>query len=268
MLWSLASATAMAGEAENDWRYRFSGGTAVEHFTNDYGTWGGLDLSLYLRGSKSTTYFVNTSLWERNDGLGAIGSIGAWLDIAEPLYTYTALSMGSESVHNPLFRFDHEFNFKLGQARRFVATAGVTIVRYHDDHYDLMPFPGLTVYLDNWVLGYRLQINISNPGEVISLSHRGWVEFGREGHHVTTLTGLFGKAAYLDVDPAGRSEVSNQSFYAALRHTNWIGDSWGLYGEVNFLTLSDQYQKVGGILGAFIEWGQVTSAMRRQSWQR
>jgi YaiO family outer membrane protein len=101
------------------------------------------------------------------------------------------------STYLPKFRGNHDFNSKVGPNKNLVLTAGITYTDYHDEHRDLILSRGPTLYLDKWVLRYRLFRNESDPGSVRSYSHLISVGYGQEGCQWTYFDISFGNQAYM-----------------------------------------------------------------------
>ena len=251
------ASTSRADEYVDDWRYKIEGSGAYEHATAGYGDWGGANLTLWGRYNQHAVFFLDGAFWYRNDGPQGIGGLGAYIDWTSWLYTFTSVYMGTKSDYNPLVRVDHEFNFKFGPRQMIVATAAFTYIKNHDEHYDLTPQAGISVYIPWWVFTYRFFFNISNPGTVFGPSHLIAVEYGAEGAHWTSLTARFGKAAYLATYLVKPEKIDEWSMEFALSHRHWIGRNWGLFRRLSFMRLFGEYDKCGVMLGAFVQWGRI-----------
>lgn len=241
----------------NDWKYKFEGSASYVHLTNVYGNWGGVDLTWWARAGHKATFFVDGSFWQRDDGPQGIGGAGSYVTWTKWLYTYTSIYVGTKSEWNPRVRVDHEFNFKFGPKQFLVATAAITYFKYFDVHYDLTPQVGLSAYIANWVLTYRLFLNFSNPNWVLGVSHLVALEYGIEGAHWTALSARFGREAYLASYTLNPSKVNEWSMDVAINHRQWIGRAWGLFGEFRYTKLFGEYDQFGMLFGAFVQWGHL-----------
>jgi len=236
-----------------NWKYKLDVSASYAHLTDGYGDWGGIDATWWARAGYKATFFVNGAFWQRNDGPQGIGGVGAYVNWLKWMYTYTSVYAGTKSAWNPLVRVDHEFNFLFGPKRFMMATVGITYIKYHDVHYDLVPQVGLSAYIKNWVLGYRAFFNFSNPGWILGISHLISVEYGIEGAHWTAFSARFGKAGWR----AETLTVNEWSLDIALNHKHWIGRSWGLFGEFRYTKVFGEYNEFGFMFGAFVQWGHL-----------
>lgn len=219
-----------------------------------YGSWTNIFLSYYASPQRGLTWFVQLGGFSRNVGDAFLGVGGAYKDWGERLYTYTALTAGSDSAYLPKVRFDNDFNFKFGDKRNIVWTLGVTYVNYHNAHKDMILSSGITLYFPSLVTTYRIFRNKSDPGSVISFSHLIDVAYGREGWQWTNLTFSFGNQAYLADYLAKPEEVDQDSLYLVLKHRRWIKKGWGILGDISYFKLEDGYKKLGLSIGFFKEF--------------
>jgi len=60
------------------------------------------------------TWFADMSVYTRPEGDGVLGALGAYTGLDAILYTYTALSTGTNTVYLPQVRIDQDFNIKFG----------------------------------------------------------------------------------------------------------------------------------------------------------
>jgi YaiO family outer membrane protein len=219
-----------------------------------YGDWNSANIAYYQTLSPTFTYFVETSLAIRPEGNGVAGTVGAYKDWTSFLSTYSAVSVGSKSEYLPAFRADHDFNFKVDTNEHLVLTAGVTYIKYANDHFDFIVSGGPTFYWNKWVLEYRLFHNESNPGAVVSYSHLVSAGYGEDGWQWTYLNISFGKQAYLATEVAMPETVSDNSLNVALLHRHWLGKHYGIFGEASFFRLEEGYDKYGITCGVFYEF--------------
>ena len=219
-----------------------------------YGDWNSANLAYYHTLSPTFTYFVETSLSLHPEGNGVAGTVGAYKDWTSFLFTYSAVSFGSKTEYSPAFRADHDFNFKVGKNENLVLTAGVTYIKYANDHYDFIVSGGPTFYWNKWILEYRLFHNESNPGAVVSYSHLVSAGYGEDGWQWTYLNISFGKQAYLATATAMPETVSDNSLNVALLHRHWLGKHYGIFGEASFFKLEAGYEKYGITCGVFYEF--------------
>jgi YaiO family outer membrane protein len=219
-----------------------------------YGDWHNLNLALYTDISPTFTYFVKGTLFTRREGEGIAGTVGANITWTNLLYTYSALSAGSNSDYLYQFRADHDFNFKVGASKNYVFTAGGSYIYYSENRYDFIISGGATLYLEKWILHYRLFHNESNPGSVESYSHLISLGYGQEKRQWTHLNISFGKQAYLANSMIDPEKVINNSLNVAIKHRRWLGKHHGIFGEVSYFNLENEYDKYGITCGAFYEF--------------
>lgn len=219
-----------------------------------YGDWKNFSISYERKERPDLTWFVNGGTFSRNTGHARMAELGAYKDWNDSFYTYTALSAGSSSDYLPKSRIDHDFNFKFGPEKEYVWTVGGSQIQYYGDHKDHILSTGLTAYRGKWVTSYRIFHNESDPGSVTAYSHSISVGYGREKDQITTLEYSFGKQAYLAnylVDP---EEVNDNSRLVSLSHRKWLGDDYGVFGDISYFTLEEGYNSKGFSLGYFREW--------------
>jgi YaiO family outer membrane protein len=226
---------------------------SYEHLSPNaiYGNWYTFNASYYSKNSSDFTYFLQSSLYKRSEGRGATGTIGAYKDWFDSLYTYSSITAGSHSDYLPAFRIDHDFNFKAGKNKNYVLTAGITYIDYFDDHKDLIISGGPTVYLGHFISQYRLFHNESNPGSMGSFSHLVSIGYGEEGRQWTYLNLSFGKQAYLATYLATPQAVNQNSTYLVLKYRHWLDKNYGLFGEASYFNLENGYKKSGTSCGMF-----------------
>src|SRR4030042_2520157 len=186
-----------------------------------YGDWNAGQLAFYSKVSPDFTYFVQGALFNRKEGTGATGTVGAYKGWTSFLYTCTSVTAGTHSDFLPKFRVDHDFNFTVWPSKNINFLTGISYMDYFDDHSGLIFSGGPMFYLDKWILHYRLFYNISYPGDISSFSHLISVGYGQEGWQWTHLNVSFGKQAYLATYIVTPQEVNQNSLSLNLRHRHW-----------------------------------------------
>lgn len=236
--------------------HRIEGSFSYEYLNphETYGDWNTANIAFYSKQSPTFTYFIEGSIFNRYEGNGILGVVGAYKDWTSFLYTYSAVSAGSNTDYLPQFRADHDFNFKIGKNKNYVLTAGVTYIGYFNGHSDFIVSGGPIVYLSEWILAYRLFHNESDPGSIISYSHLISIGYGKEGRQWTYLNISFGKQAYLATYLDTPEAVNNDSLNIALQHRHWLGKHYGIFGEASYFKLEEGYEKYGITCGAFYEF--------------
>lgn len=219
---------------------------------NTYGSWKSGFLRLYHKPTQDFTYFLESDVFSRkHEGDAMLGVLGAYKDWSQWLYTYTSLSIGSNSDYLPKYRLNQEFNFKIGEKKNIVPSIGFTYAKYYDVHKDFIIYPGITYYGEGFVITYRHFINKSSPGSVSSSSDLISFGVGQEGKHWTYLDVSYGKQAYLATYLANPQEIGQKSLSISLTHRHWIKKDLGLFGGLNYLKLENGYEKYGFQAGVF-----------------
>ncbi|HMK55305.1 MAG TPA: YaiO family outer membrane beta-barrel protein [Dissulfurispiraceae bacterium] len=235
-------------------RIDLSGTYEYLHPHGNYGSWQNVTIAFYRRERPDFTWFAQLGGHSRKEGAGLFGAAGAYKDWTPWLYTYSALSAGTNSDYLPQLRVDHDFNIKLGPDRNFVWTIGGTYIRYFDEHRDYIVSTGLAAYLGKWVAEYRVFRNISDPGSRVSYSQLFGLSYGQDGWQWTYGKLSFGKQAYLSTALETPEAINNNSVLATFGHRRWLGSDYGVFGEVGYFTLSNAYHKYGLTLGVFKEF--------------
>lgn len=239
--------------------YRVEGSLAYDHlFPHDvYGSREGMTLSFFHAPIRKITYYITGGGYFAGDAASAIATVGLYADPIDFMYTHTALTSSTPSEYTPLFRFDHDFNFRFLSDLNLVWTLGITYIHYHENdsgvyHKDLSPSTGLSYYfVKDWVLEYRIFLNVAFPGEVLGHSHLVSAGYGREFEHWTFLTLTGGRQCYLATYVPDRPRVNNWTLGVMLDHRHWLADEWGLFGGAKYEKLFGLYDVVGASFGGF-----------------
>jgi len=221
---------------------------------NAYGDWETVSAAFYRKERADFTWYSELDAFTRKEGKGALVVVGAYKDWLDRLYTYSAVSLGTNALYLPQTRLDHTFNIKFGPDRKYVWLVGGTWVRYYTPHRDFILSTGLTAYLGEWIPEYRIFRNISSPGAVVSYSHLLSLAYGKDRHRWTTLVLGYGKQAYQATEPATPAEVASDSLSVSLKHRKWLKDNYGWMGEINYFDLQGSYQRGGVLFGVFREF--------------
>ncbi len=224
------------------------------HPHGDFGDWKNTTATLYRKEKPDLTWFVQLGAHSRKEGEGMLAAAGAYKDWTRSLFTYTALSAGTNSAYLPQFRADHDFNLRIGPEKNFVWVIGGTYIQYFNVHRDYILSTGLSAYLGKWVAEYRVFRNISDPGSKVSYSQLFGLSYGQDGRQWTSGKFSFGRQAYLSTAVETPESVNNNSLLATLGHRRWLGKDYGVFGEIGWFKLSHSYQKYGLTIGVFKEF--------------
>jgi len=200
------------------------------------------------------TYSISLSGFSRKEGNAILASIGIYKDWTDRLYTYTALSHGTNSLYLPKFRFDEEVYLKFGKSKNVVPTVGFSYIKYYDVHKDNIISIGLIYYGAGWNITYKHSINRSDPGNVGSSSNLISIGIGREKSSWTYIDFSYGKQAYLATHITLPTEVRQNSLRIGLNHRRWIANSLGIVLNVDYFKLEKGYEKYGFGCGLFKEF--------------
>ena len=227
-----------------------------EHLTphDIYGSWHSLNLAYYDQLRRDLTYFIRLGAFSRDEGDAVLGNAGAYKDWSPSMYTFSSISVGSNSEYLPQIRIDHDFNFKFGPSKSIVWLLGASYIDYYDVHEDFILSTGIVWYADEWILNYRLFRNNSSPGSVVSYSHLISTGYGREKWQWTYLNLSFGKQAYYATQLTNPEEVAQSSLFAGLVHRRWLGKDYGIFFDISFFKLNNGYEKYSFSPGVFKEF--------------
>lgn len=253
-----AAAADLRSQAEREAAFSRAGAMRLdtsfsyEHLSPNgtYGSWKALNAALYFP-LPGFSAFAQASAHSRRDGKGVLAAGGGYRDWSPDFYTYTSVAGASNSSYLPRFRLDQDFNLKLLDSRTLVVTGGVSYIKYHDVHEDLVFSAGPSLYSGPWIFSYKLFRNISNPGSVKSYTHVQSAGYGSEGAHWTFLTASQGKQAYLATYLSDPQEVRQSAVSFMLNHRHWLNKDFGVTGDVSWFELKDGYKKYGVSLGCF-----------------
>lgn len=219
-----------------------------------YGVWKSLNLSYYQRYSKDLTLVYQAGLFGRDEGDAALFALGAYKDWTPTLYTFSQVTVGTDSEYLPKYRFDNDFYFKFGDHLQWVGIVGLTYIDYHDVHSDFIPSLGLTYYAPRYNITYRFFSNISDPGNVYSATHLLSAGYGAEKEYWTYLDISYGNQAYNSVLDSGFSYFDEDGLNIELKHRHWLMENTGIFGSLGFFQLDNGYDKYLFRIGYFKEF--------------
>jgi len=227
---------------------------STEGLSNPNERWNSLNLNYFKKAKEDTLVYLQATGFSRPEGGGVLSNFGIIKDWSKSFYTQTSVGFGSNASYIPSLVVDQDFNFKFGKNQRYVWTVGGTYFKYFDNSNSLILKTGIGIHQDKWVFDYRLFRNMNNPGSIESFSHQFSVAYGIEKRYWTTLTYSFGQQAYLASTLGIPAAVNNYSQYLSLNYRRWLGPHHGFIAEMNYLTLTDAYNKLGFSLGFFREY--------------
>lgn len=238
-------------------KFRIEASLAVDFLVpfDNYGTWETLLVSFYHTPIPNLTYFITVGgMLQRDKGVGFLGA-GVYVDWTAFLSTLTEISTGLYADFYPVFTAHHEFNFHLLADPVLNLNLGITYIHAKNNiNKTLIPQAGLTFAMKKWTAEYRLFVDIAFPGTYVGLSHLASVGYGEDGNYYCYVTLNGGKSSYLSDLGTQQTEVNNYYVGVKLGHRHWIKYNWGLFGEVRYLWLKDEYNLVGFMFGGFYAW--------------
>ncbi|MBT8343586.1 MAG: YaiO family outer membrane beta-barrel protein [Sulfurovum sp.] len=222
--------------------------------SSDYGSWKNFNLSYYQKYSKELTLVYQVGFFNRNEGSATLFSLGGYKDWTPSLYTFSQLTVGTDSEYLPRYRLDHDFYYKFGERKQWVGILGFTYIDYYDEHSDTIASVGMTYYAPKYNLTYRFFANNSDPGSVNSNTHLLSMGYGAEKEFWTYLDISYGNQAYQSTLIPGGLNVDNDAFDSKLSHRHWLTENSGIFGAVGFFNLNDGYDKYLFQIGYFKEF--------------
>ena len=186
------------------------------------------------------------------EGGSALGHAALYKDWGNHLTTYTALSGGTGSIWYPRFRFDHDFNFKVGKKGRLVLIGGYTDITYRGPYRDRILAAGFSLDMDKVLIGWRHSWNTSTPGNIPSQGDLYMLGLGTEGRSRFVFTYGRGSQAYLGDILILPTEVRNPSDTFQVEYRTWTSPSSGFYIMGQAINLRNGgYSMSGGQFGVF-----------------
>jgi len=174
---------------------------------------------------------------------------GLYHDWFPRFYTFTSVTTSSSDYWMGRWRFDNDFNFKLGSQKQFILALGQTAILYPNDKEDYILSAGLVWYREHLIIDYRHFFNRSDPGEVWSDTDRLSVGFGTMGKNWTTITGAYGNQAYMAM--GNQLSVDQDVISINLMEQIWLKRNCGIKFGVGYQKVEDGYEKYNASFGLF-----------------
>lgn len=153
----------------------------------------------------------------------------------------------------PRIRLDARLARRWLHARNLVTWLGLTYYDAKDEHEDTALSLESVLYLrDAWVLSAGVQVNVSQPGSVLSPQGFVAVTHGRDGERFLTARYGTGRQAYQPL-AAGVAIVDFPFHQGTFTWRQWLGPSWGLNLVIDTY-VSDIYDQAGVEFGLFKEF--------------
>ena len=171
----------------------------------------------------------------------------------ERIYTQLYLAGSSGGFFWPRIRVDGSLSIKWLDSKRFVTTLGAGYFDAKDVHEDTRGFIDLSYYSNSpFVFHGGVQLNVSDPGSVDSISGYLGLSYVKNGDRIVSLRGSFGDQAYQAV--TANNFVVDFPFHS-VRATwrEWVGDTWGINLAAEHYA-SDVYDQDGIEIGLFKEF--------------
>lgn len=222
--------------------------------SDEYGPWKNFNLSYYQKYAKDLTLLYQAGFFNRDDENAMLVALGAYKDWNPSLYTYSQISVGTDSEFLPKYRLDHDFFYKFGERKQWVGILGFKYIDYYDVHSDTVISVGLTYYAPKYNITYRFFANNSDPGSVDSNTHLLSVGYGAEKEYWTYFDISYGNQAYLSTLNPDYQNVDNDALDLKLSHRHWLSKNTGLFGAIGYFNLDDGYEKYLFQIGYFKEF--------------
>lgn len=225
--------------------------TGFDGLTAGLGQWESLGYNQYDRFKDGTLVWGFETTNRSTEGVSVLGTVALYKDWEKWLYTYTDMSSSTNSQFFPRFRFDNDFNFKLGKAKNVVLTAGYTDIYYHGIPHDTLLAAGLTIYMNKVTLQYRHGWNTSDPGSIPSQSDLFSIGLGTEGKSHIDLTYTTGAQAYLGNFLVLPQTVRQNAESFRVNFRTWTGPDKGWFIMPQFVDVHHAYEQIGFQAGYF-----------------
>ena len=235
---------------------RVEGSFTYEHLdpSSDYGSWKNFNLSYYQKYSKELTLVYQAGLFNRDEGSASLFSLGAYKDWNPSLYTFSQLTLGTDSEYLPKYRLDHDFYYKFGKNKQWVGILGFTYIDYYNVHSDTIASIGMTYYAPKYNITYRFFANSSDPGSVNSNTHLLSVGYGAEKEYWTYFDISYGNQAYQSILEGGSSNFNEDALNIQVKHRHWLTENTGIFGSIGYFNLDNGYDKYLFQIGYFKEF--------------
>ena len=235
---------------------RVEGSFTYEHLdpSSDYGSWKNFNISYYQKYSKELTLVYQAGFFNRDEGSATLFSLGAYKDWNPSLYTFSQLTVGTDSEYLPKYRLDHDFYYKYGENKQRVGILGFTDIDNYNVHSDTIVSIGMTYYAPKYNITYRFFANSSDPGSVNSNTHLLSVGYGAEKEYWTYFDISYGNQAYQSILEGGSSNFNEDALNIQVKHRHWLTENTGIFGSIGYFNLDNGYDKYLFQIGYFKEF--------------
>jgi len=222
--------------------------------SDTYGSWKNINISYYQKYSEELTLVYQAGLFNRKEGSASLFALGAYKDWTPSFYTFSQLSVGTDSDYLPKYRLDNDFNFKFGEQKQWVGLVGFTYIDYYDIHTDFITSVGLTYYAPKYNISYRFFFNKSDPGSINSTTHLLSIGYGAEKESWTYFDISYGNQAYQSISDGSFANINEDALNLKLTHRHWLSENEGIFGSIGYFNLNDGYEKYLFQIGFFKEF--------------
>ncbi|MGB9638503.1 MAG: YaiO family outer membrane beta-barrel protein, partial [bacterium] len=222
---------------------------------NSYGEYKTFSYNFYNQLSNDKTYFFSFSVFNRKiEKDGVMGSFGIYKDWNPNLYTYSSISISTNTIYLPKYRIDHEFYLKTLKSKNLVLNLGGSYIKYFNNSNNTIFSLGLIYYGNGFNFTYKYLINNSDPGNIISYTNIYSLGLGYEKKSWLYLNYNVGNQSYLATYLPNPILVNNKAKYYSINYRKWLNNNSGFIIEYNYLDLKNSYTKNGFIFGFFKEY--------------
>jgi YaiO family outer membrane protein len=249
------SAIEPASDAKKNYHLELGGN--YNWLNNGYGTWKALDVKFLYSGLKRLTPFGDISRQSRKEGSQYVYGIGSYIDVDPKFYMIAGVSgapvRDPDVILYPRLRLDLAGFYKTPIIDGLILSAGVThFPKQKGNGGDIFSFGGI-YYIGRAVFSGGLNYNISQPGNVTSMSGQFGVMYGTEGQYWLGAGLTAGRVAY-QLASTIPLDVRYESRGLNVFCKKWVGKNWGLTGRFDYQDLRGAYELNGIAMSVFVDF--------------
>lgn len=220
-----------------------------------YGSWKQITTSYYKKLPDNLTLYYHLGLSQRTiEGNGLYLAIGAYKDWSDSLYTLSQIGASPKNEYLASLRLDHEFYYKLGEKKQWVAILGLSHINYHNGFDDWIISMGMTYYAPNYNITYRHFSNKSSPGGNTSSADLVSMGYGKEKEQWIYLDISLGNQAYQSSLGGNFVPFDEDAIDVKVTYRKWTDKNSGWFSSIGYFNLNDNYDKYLFKFGFFKEF--------------
>jgi len=218
--------------------------------SDKYTSWESLNINYFREFRKDLRFNIFSIIHMRDDNSMILG-VNTTKDISNSFFVSAGITFGLETNYTSKYRLDGALNYKVLKDKNLLLTMGGTYIDYYDEHSDKLIFFSPSLYLGYFITSYKIQYAVSDPGSKAAFSHFLSAGYGMEKKHWTYLNLKYGQQAYLSLITIDPQDVDLDEWEVKLNHRFWIKNDIGVFGEIGFLQVIDEYEKYSFTAGFF-----------------